>query len=286
MTLVKLENMKKGKLYIVPTPIGNLGDLTFRAVEILRKAKIIGAEDTRNSAKLMKHYQIDTPLFSYHKFNERKRVDKILEHLQNGEDVAIVSDAGTPGISDPAELIIREVLNQGLIVETLPGATAFIPALVASGLDCKRFFFAGFLPEKESEKKLLLENIAILNATLIFYEAPHRLRKTIEFFREKLGNRKTVIVRELTKIYETFYRADLNSFLENFEQITLKGEFVILIEGYLPCAITDAEILKLLRLEITSGFTKKEAVKKVVQKTNESKNRVYALALQLNLIDE
>lgn len=273
--------MKKGKIFIVPTPIGNLGDMTFRSIEVLKNATAIGAEDTRISAKLMKHFNIKTPLFSYHKFNERSRVKKIIDQLKNGEDVAIISDAGTPGISDPAEIIIKEVLDNNFVVEVLPGATAFIPALVASGLDCKQFYFAGFLPEKETEKNELVESIFKLKATLIFYEAPHRILKTINFLHKKLGDRKAVIAREISKIHESFYRASLGEFVKNPELITLKGEFVLLVEGAVKHELTNNEIIDQLKAEIDLGFSKKEAVKNVTNKSKEPKNRIYALSLKL-----
>ncbi|MCD6176394.1 MAG: 16S rRNA (cytidine(1402)-2'-O)-methyltransferase, partial [Candidatus Cloacimonetes bacterium] len=165
---------KKGILFIVPTPIGNLADITFRAVDVLKKVSLIGAEDTRNSKKLLNHYNIETPMISYHKFNERKRVDQLLDKLQNGEDIAIISDAGTPGISDPSSIIIKEAIANDLKVEVLPGATAFIPAIIASGLNCERFQFIGFLPEKNKTRDILLESIKKNENTLIFYEAPHK----------------------------------------------------------------------------------------------------------------
>ncbi|MCF7792371.1 MAG: 16S rRNA (cytidine(1402)-2'-O)-methyltransferase [Candidatus Cloacimonetes bacterium] len=273
--------MKKGKLYIIPTPIGNLGDITLRSIEILQKVAIIGAEDTRTSAKLMKHFKIETQLFSYHKFNERSRVEKILNHLNNGEDVAIISDAGTPGISDPAEIIIKEVLNNKFDVEALPGAAAFVPALVASGLDCKQFFFAGFLPEKETEKTELLESISKLKSTLIFYEAPHRIIKTIKYLHENLGDRNSVIARELTKIHETYYRCKFSEFLSNPDKITMKGEFILLVEGARAVELSDDVLLEMLKTEIDKGISKKEAVKKISSEAKEPRNRIYALSLKL-----
>ena len=272
---------KTGILYIVPTPIGNLADMTFRAVKILKNVALIGTEDTRTSAKLLKHYQIKTPMISYHKFNERSRVGKILDKLKNGEDVAIISDAGTPGISDPALIIIKAAIKNDIKVETLPGATAFIPALISSGLGSERFYFAGFLPEKKSEKYTLLKELINIKDTLIFYEAPHRLIKFISSLKEAFGNRKIVISRELSKLYETYYRTTIEEVLANPDMITLKGEFVIIVEGAQKKEYSDAELTEMLQTELNKGESKKDAIKKVQGITEESKNKIYSLALEL-----
>ncbi len=276
--------MKKiGILYIVPTPIGNLADITFRAVDVLKKVSIIGAEDTRNSKKLLNHYNIETPMISYHKFNERKRVVQLISKLQNGEDIAIISDAGTPGISDPSSIIIKEAIINDLQIEVLPGATAFIPALVASGLNCERFQFIGFLPEKNKTRDGLLENIKNNENTLIFYEAPHKLQKFFQKLFDYLGDRKIAIVREISKIYETFYRTTLKNIIEEPEQIVEKGEFVIIVEGSLKSIISDSELKDKLSKLIKNGETKKTAVKLVTKETDEQKNRIYQLALELDI---
>ena len=272
---------KYGKLIIVPTPIGNLADMTFRTIEVLKKVALIGAEDTRTSAKLLRHYQIKTPIISYHKFNERSRVEKFLGKLRNGEDVAIISDAGTPGISDPASIIIKAAIENNIKVETLPGATAFIPALVSSGLDSERFYFAGFLPEKKSGKSNLLKELINIKDTLIFYEAPHRLLKFFSSLEEAFGNRKIVIAREISKLYETYYRTTIDEVLENPEIITLKGEFVIIVEGAQEKEYSDAELTEMLQAELGKGESKKDAVKKVQEITGKAKNRIYNLALSL-----
>ena len=272
---------KYSKLIIISTPIGNLADMTFRAIEVLKNVALIGAEDTRTSAKLLSHYQIKTPMISYHKFNERSRVEKILDKLKNGEDVAIISDAGTPGISDPASIIIKAAIENNIKVETLPGATAFIPALVSSGLGSERFYFAGFLPQKKSEKENLLKELINFKDTLIFYEAPHRLHKFLSNLKEAFGNRKIVIARELSKLYETLYRTTIDEVLENPEMITLKGEFVIIVEGAQEKEYSNAELTEMLKAELGKGKSKKEAIKKVMGKTGVSKNRIYDLALKL-----
>ena len=272
---------KTGILYIVPTPIGNLADMTFRAVKILKNVALIGTEDTRTSAKLLKHYQIKTPMISYHKFNERSRVEKFLDKLKNGEDVAIISDAGTPGISDPASIIIKAAIENDIKIETLPGATALIPALVSSGINCERFYFTGFLPEKKSEKDTLLKELINIKDTLIFYEAPHRLIKFISSLKEAFGNRKIVISRELSKLYETYYRTTIEEVLANPDMITLKGEFVIIVEGAQKKEYSDAELTEMLQTELNKGESKKDAIKKVQGITEEPRNRIYNIVLKL-----
>ena len=276
---------KTGILFIVPTPIGNLADITFRAVDVLKKVTIIGAEDTRNSKKLLNHYNIETPMISYHKFNERKRVDQLLDKLQNGEDIAIISDAGTPGISDPSSIIIKEAIANDLKVEVLPGATAFIPALVASGLNCERFQFIGFLPEKNKTRDAILQNIKDNENTLIFYEAPHKLRRFLQYLFNHMGDRKISIVREISKIYETFYRTTLENIIKEPEQIITKGEFVIIVEGSQKSIITDSELTDQLIKLLKKGETKKTAVQFVTKESGEQKNRIYQLALELESHD-
>ena len=276
---------KTGILFIVPTPIGNLADMTFRAVDVLKHVSLIGAEDTRTSKKLLNHYNIENQMISYHKFNERKRVDQLIYKLQNGDDIAIISDAGTPGISDPSSIIISEAINSGFQVEVLPGATAFIPALVASGLNCERFQFIGFLPEKNKTREILLDNIKENENTLIFYEAPHKLHKFFQKLYNHLGDRKITVVREISKIYETFNRTTLKSIIDQPEQIVLKGEFVVIVEGAKKKDISNEELKdKLIKL-IKNGETKKTAVKLVSDETGEFKNRIYQIALELD-IDE
>ena len=280
-----MNEKKKGKLFIVPTPIGNLADMTFRAVDILKAVKVIGAEDTRTSAILMKHYGIDTPMVSYHKFNERTRVEKFLIHLANGEDVAIISDAGTPGISDPASILIGEVIANGFLVETLPGSTAFVPALVSSGLNSERFYFIGFIPEKEKEKQNLLQKLKTIESTLIFYESPHRIHKFLNLIYDIFGNRTIVIGRELSKLHETYYRTTLELVLAKPEIIILKGEFVLIVEGAVAKEFTDAEIIEFLTADLQQGISKKKAVKNIVETFGLPKNRVYELALKLKSFD-
>lgn len=218
-------------LYIVPTPIGNLGDITLRALEILKAVDLILAEDTRTSGKLLKHYAINRPLQSFHNFNEHKVVEGLVKRLQQGETMALVSDAGTPGISDPGFLIVRAALQAELKVECLPGATAFVPALVKSGLPCDRFVFEGFLPHKKG-RQTLLKRLAEEERTMVFYESPHRLVKTLEQFKQYFGaDRPASVSRELTKLYEETKNGSLEEVYAWFSAKEVKGEIVIVVGG-------------------------------------------------------
>ena len=219
------------KIYIIPTPIGNLKDITLRSIELLNQVDLILAEDTRVSKKVLNHFKINTKLISYHQFNEHKELDKIIGKLKLGNNLALISDAGTPSISDPGFLLVRECLKNKISVETLPGPTALIPALVNSGLASERFVFEGFLPVKKGRltrlKKLLDEE-----RTMIFYESPHRIIKTLTSFIEFFGTERRVSVsREITKLYEETQRGSLKEILEYFTQKKIKGEFVIVLEG-------------------------------------------------------
>ena len=220
-----------GKLYIVPTPIGNLEDITLRALRVLKEVDFILAEDTRTSAVLLKHYNISTRLTSHHKFNEHRIVEHIAEQILAGDNVALISDAGTPSISDPGFLLTRTCLNMGVGVECLPGATAFVPALVNSGFPCDRFCFEGFLPQKKGRQKKLKE-LAGETRTMIFYESPFRLVKALEQFLQYFGSdRKVSVSRELSKIFEENFRGTLSEVLIHFQSKTIKGEIVIVVEG-------------------------------------------------------
>jgi 16S rRNA (cytidine1402-2'-O)-methyltransferase len=219
------------KLYLVPTPIGNLDDMTFRAVKILQNADVILAEDTRTSGKLLKHFEITTPMQSHHMHNEHKMVGRIVERLKNGETIALISDAGTPAISDPGFLLTRACIQNGIEIECLPGATAFVPALVNSGLPNDKFVFEGFLPVKKGRQTLLLK-LAEESRTMIFYESPHKLLKTLYQFAEYFGEERNISVsRELTKLYEETVRGSIKEVIEIFENKAPRGEFVIVLEG-------------------------------------------------------
>jgi 16S rRNA (cytidine1402-2'-O)-methyltransferase len=218
-------------LYIVPTPIGNLQDITLRAIEVLKNADLILAEDTRTSSKLLNHYQVHKPLSSYHQHNEHKVVQHLVNQLMEGKNIAVITDAGTPGISDPAFLLVRECIRAGVKVESLPGATAFVPALVNSGIPANRFCFEGFLPLKKGRQSLL-KQLAAEERTMIFYESPVRLVKTLENFIQYFGaERQCCVSRELTKMFEENARGSLQEVCEHFKQKDVKGEIVIVVAG-------------------------------------------------------
>ena len=219
------------KLYIVPTPIGNLEDITLRALRILREADLILAEDTRTSSVLLKHYEIKARMESHHKFNEHEKVESVKERILAGETVALISDAGTPGISDPGFLLVRTCVEAGIEVETLPGATAFVPALVNSGFPCDRFCFEGFLPVKKGWQTRLAE-LATEHRTLIFYESPFRLVKTLGQFIEVFGpDRPASVSREISKLHDTTHRGTLQELFDHFSANPPKGEIVLLVKG-------------------------------------------------------
>lgn len=220
-----------GKLYVVPTPVGNLEDMTFRAIRILKEADLILAEDTRTSGILLKHFEIKNAMMSHHKFNEHKTVDGIVNRIKAGETVALISDAGTPAISDPGFLVVRECVRHGIEVHCLPGATAFVPALVASGLPNDRFCFEGFLPQKKG-RMTRLNSLAEEKRTMIFYESPYRLLKTLGQFAEVFGtDRQVAVCREISKIHEECVRGTLTEVMEHFTMNEPKGEFVVILGG-------------------------------------------------------
>ncbi|MBC2838087.1 16S rRNA (cytidine(1402)-2'-O)-methyltransferase [Robiginitalea sp. SC105] len=223
--------MQTGTLYIVPTPIGNLGDMTLRAVEVLRDADLILSEDTRTSGKLLKHFQVDTPQRSYHMHNEHRLVDGLVAEVGSGRKLALISDAGTPGISDPGFLLVRACIQAGHRVECLPGPTAFVPALVNSGFPTDRFVFEGFLPPKKGRQTRLGE-LAEETRTMVFYESPHKLLKTLDQLAEHFGpGREIAVCRELTKLYEETLRGSLEEMAAHFREHPPKGEFVLVVRG-------------------------------------------------------
>jgi 16S rRNA (cytidine1402-2'-O)-methyltransferase len=218
-------------IYLIPTPIGNLEDITLRAIRLLKEVDLILAEDTRVSIKLLKHFAIGTPLQSFHMHNEHKKVETVVQQLKNGKTVALISDAGTPGISDPGFLLVREALKEGVEVQCLPGPTALIPALVQSGIPCERFVFEGFLPPKKG-RQTRLEQMALETRTQVFYESPHKLLKTLEQLVTYFGaDRSIAVVREISKLYESTFRGTAQEGLDFFEAHPPKGEFVIVVEG-------------------------------------------------------
>jgi 16S rRNA (cytidine1402-2'-O)-methyltransferase len=231
MISMSKEDSLLGKLFLVPTPIGNLGDITQRAIDTLKDSELIACEDTRMTGKLLSHFGIKKRLISYHDFNEQARVPTLLNILKGGGNISIVTDAGSPGISDPAYRIIRAAIDNGIIVSPLPGANSIIPALTGSGLPLDRFFFEGFLPNKSGARKNRLANLKELEHTLIFFESPFRIEKTLSDMLEVLGNRPACVAREISKIYEEFIRGDLSAIIDKIKSKPIKGEMVIVVSG-------------------------------------------------------
>jgi len=223
--------MEKGILYIVPTPVGNMEDMTFRAIRVLKEASLILAEDTRTSGKLLKHYEIKNSMLSHHKFNEHQTVEGLVKRIEAGESVALISDAGTPGISDPGFLLARECVRAGIEVQTLPGATAFVPALVSSGLPCDKFCFEGFLPQKKG-RQTAIKALAAETRTMVFYESPYRLLKTLTQFADYFGTeRQASVSREISKLHEETVHGTLAELVLHFTKNEPRGEIVIVVAG-------------------------------------------------------
>ncbi|MBR3614452.1 MAG: 16S rRNA (cytidine(1402)-2'-O)-methyltransferase [Clostridia bacterium] len=270
----------KGKLYLVATPIGNLDDITLRALKTLREVDLIAAEDTRHTLGLLNHFEISKPLISYYKQNEKVKSEILIKKLLEGKNIAVVSDAGTPGISDPGEEIVKIAIQNEIEIVPIPGACAFINALIASGLSSREFVFIGFLSAVKKEKKEKLEEIKYETKTLILYEAPHKLKGTLELIYEILGDRNIVLARELTKIHEEFIRDNVSNILNRIDEI--KGEFVILIEGNSESK-RDLELSELngktleehYEFYLNQGLDKKEIIKKIAKDRNTSKNEIY-----------
>jgi 16S rRNA (cytidine1402-2'-O)-methyltransferase len=274
---------QKGILYLVPTPIGNLEDISFRALRILKEADIIAAEDTRNTKKLCNHFEINTPLISYHEHNKETSGEKLIEKLNEGLKIALVSDAGMPTISDPGLELVSTALEEGLTVVPLPGANAALTSLIASGLSCQPFYFYGFLNRQKKEKKKELESVKKQQATIIFYESPHRLKETLSLMLEILGDRKMALCRELTKRYEEFIRGSLTDVIGWANQDEIRGEFCLIIEGSKEES-TEEEIKWWEHLTIEDhvnhyisikGIPSKEAIKHVAKDRGLNKRDVY-----------
>ena len=270
----------KGKLYLVATPIGNLEDITLRALRILKEVDLIAAEDTRHTLGLLNHFEISKPLISYYKQNEKTKSDILIQKLLDGKNIAVVSDAGTPGISDPGEEIVKVAIENRIEIIPVPGACAFVNALIASGLSSREFVFIGFLSAIKKEKKEKLEEIKYDTRTLILYEAPHKLKNTLEAILDILGDRKIVLARELTKIHEEFIRDNVSNILNKIDEI--KGEFVILIEGNSESK-KELELSELNNKSLEEhyeyyqkqGLEKKEIIKKIAKDRNVNKNEIY-----------
>ena len=277
-----------GKLYLCATPIGNLEDITFRAVRTLNEVELIAAEDTRHSIKLLNHYGIKTPMTSYHEHNKIEKAKHLVTQLLEGKNIALITDAGTPGISDPGEELVRQAYEAGIEVTSLPGATASITALILSGLKTRRFCFEAFLPTDKKEKSRVLVELKNETRTIILYEAPHRLLKTLKELQDALGNRKMSVIKELTKRHETVWQTTLSEAVTTYETKEPKGEYVLVLEGRAEEEI-EAErkdqwgtisISEHMRLYVSKGMDKKEAMRAVAKDRGVSRRDIYQQLIQ------
>lgn len=278
-----------GTLYLCATPIGNLEDMTFRCIRVLKEADLIAAEDTRNSIKLLNHFEIRTPMTSYHEYNKIEKGRKLVERLLNGEDIALITDAGTPGISDPGEELVRMCREAGIAVTAVPGAAACVAALTISGLSTRRFAFEAFLPADKKERQAVLEEMKQETRTMVLYEAPHRLVRTLETLLDALGDRRVSICRELTKRHETVFASALKDSVLYYKEHEPKGECVIVIEGKSRAEIRAGERDKWAQMSIeehmefylSEGMEKKDAMKQVAKDRGVSKREIYQALVNL-----
>lgn len=274
-----------GKLFLCATPIGNLEDITFRVINTLNKVDLIAAEDTRHTIKLLNHFDIKTPMTSYHEFNKIEKAKYLVDKMLEGTSIALVTDAGTPGISDPGEELVKKAYESGVEVTSLPGAAACITALTMSGLSTRRFAFEAFLPSDKKEKQIIITELKNETRTIIIYEAPHRLLRTLSELFENLGNRRMTICRELTKKYENVFLTDLSKAVEYYSYNEAKGEYVLILEGKSHKEIEDEEREKWKRMSIeehmdyyiSQGLNKKEAMKAVAKDRGVSKRDIYQI---------
>jgi 16S rRNA (cytidine1402-2'-O)-methyltransferase len=272
-----------GKLYLVATPIGNLEDMTYRAVRVLNEVELIAAEDTRNSIKLLNHFDIKTPMTSYHEYNKYDKAKLLVEKMVSGQDVAIITDAGTPGISDPGEELVKQALEAGLVVSPVPGACACISALISSGLPTRRFAFEAFLPHDKKERKRVLFEMQQETRTLVMYEAPHKLRKTLDELLEVLGDRRITFAREITKKHETIEQMTLSQAVERYREEEPRGEYVLVIEGAdvekqiqeARQAFENMTLGEHVEMYVSQGMSKKDAIKQVATDRGIPKREVY-----------
>jgi len=283
-----------GILYLVATPIGNLEDMTYRAIRILKEADLIAAEDTRNSIKLLNHFEIKTPMTSYHEFNRFDKADFLIEKLRQGQNVAVITDAGTPGISDPGEVLVKMCHEEGIQVVPVPGAVAGVNALIASGQDTRRFAFEAFIPTDKKECARVMEELSKETRTMVIYEAPHRLKKTLELLRKTLGDERSIsICKEITKKHESFKKTTIGEAIMFYEaeENQPRGEYVLVIAGK-SYAEQEAEerakwegmsIEEHIRYYIEQGVDKKEAVKKVASDRGLSKREVYSVSVDMDI---
>ena len=274
--------MEYGKLYICPTPIGNLEDITLRTLRILKEVDIIACEDTRHSLRLLNHYEIKKPLTSYHEHNIKEKGPELIKKIIDGKNIAVISDAGMPGISDPGAHLIKLAIEEDILIEVLPGPSASITALVVSGLNTDKFVFEGFLPSKKRDRIKALENISKEKRTIIFYESPHRIISFLDDILSTLGNREIAVCREITKLHEEIFRGNVSAALKRFTDGDIKGEFVIILEGNTEIELIKVNIEEELIRHIDKGMSKKEAVKLVSEENKIPKNIVYAESLKIS----
>jgi 16S rRNA (cytidine1402-2'-O)-methyltransferase len=273
-------------LYLVGTPIGNLGDMTMRGLDVLKGVDTIAAEDTRHTGKLLHHFQIKTPQISYHQHNEQQRIPDLIDRLKGGQSIALVTDAGMPGISDPGYLLVSACVAAGIRVIPIPGVTAVITAVSASGLPSDRFVFEGFLPAKGQERKDRLQAVAGDSRTLVFYESPHRLRQTLADFAETFGiDRQIVLGRELTKLHEEFWRGEIGAAIEHYTQVEPQGEYAIVLAGAAVShpTLSDEAIDRALIELMLAGTSRSQASRIVAEQISQSRRYVYQLALAIDL---
>ncbi|MEM6251667.1 MAG: 16S rRNA (cytidine(1402)-2'-O)-methyltransferase [Cyanobacteria bacterium P01_D01_bin.156] len=271
-------------VYLVATPIGNLEDITFRAIRILKEVDLIAAEDTRHTGKLLHHFQIETPQISYHEHNAQTRIPQLLEKLNNGQTIALVSDAGMPGISDPGYELVCACAEAGIVISPIPGAAAVVSAIAASALPSDRFTFEGFLPVKGKARSERLMELSTEPRTMVLYESPHRLLKTLTHLQEHLkGTRQITVARELTKRYEEFWRGTIDEAISYFTVNEPRGEFTIAIAGHRaqPTALTQTELLQHLETLISQGLSPSKASRQLADETGLSKRELYQLSLTL-----
>jgi 16S rRNA (cytidine1402-2'-O)-methyltransferase len=282
-----MSNEVTGKtLYLVGTPIGNLGDMTMRGIQVLRDVDTIAAEDTRHTGKLLHHFEIKTPQISYHQHNEQQRIPELIAQLQAGKSIALVTDAGMPGISDPGHLIVAACVAAGIRVIPIPGVTAVITAVSASGLPSDRFVFEGFLPAKGEERRTRLESVSGEARTLVFYESPHRLRQTLADFAATFGaERQMAIGRELTKLHEDFWRGNIGEAIAHYNHTEPQGEYALVVAGAQVSQpmLSDAAIDRALSELIRQGTSRSQASRIVAEQVSQSRRYVYQLALAIDL---
>lgn len=281
-----------GTLYLCPTPLGNLEDMSFRAVRVLKEAAAVAAEDTRHTIKLLNHFDIHVPLISYHEHNKAERGPEIVRRLLQGETIALVSDAGMPGISDPGVDLVRLAIKQNIPVVPLPGPNAALTALIASGLDTTLFTFVGFLPKTNKHRRELLAKLARHPYTLVFYESPHRLKATLEEIKSALGDRQAVAARELTKKFEEFVRGTLGSISLHFNEHQPRGEFTLIVAGISDDEVVAAEadsfdgldVIQAVQMLIERGINKKDAIREVASQKGLPKRQVYQAVLESDVL--